>query len=472
MALSRKFGLIDLGTNSVRFDAHSIHETGETHLIHREKLMVRLGENVFLKHRLDRSAIHRTLLALGSFRATANALGLERIVAFATSAVRDARDGDRFCERVRSDLGIPLQVISGKEEAGLIAAGILSNRADKGKDFSLVDIGGGSMEVSQCEGGKVVRSHSFPLGVARLQQVHLKTSPPSARNLEATREHIQAILSPVLKDWPPTKRILGSSGTVRALTRVAKRKGTKLTLDGLSSLVTRIAPLTPDEIEWIPGMDPKRRDLILAGSLVLEECMRHLNARRVLATKYSLRDGMLQKILSELPQTRVPNPLDAARELAEKLSLPTERLGMALFLFSKLQAIHGLTSVWRERLALAFLFQDAGHRISAEQGRRHSAYIVRNADLYLKESEQEEVALLCLRASGEIKARWLLHLFHVLEPIASLAESIHIKQTNGALSILLPNHPSRELVHLRSTSCREECLEIFKRKLEFLNQPG
>lgn len=297
MAITRKIGLIDLGTNSVRFDAHRILSRGTSRLIHREKLMVRLGENLFTSGRLDPDAVNRTIAVLRAFSETGKRLGVSEMIAFATSAVRDARDGKEFCERVLRETGLAIQVISGEDEARWIAAGVLSHRKAT-QDFALVDIGGGSTEISLCLKGQLVKSVSLPLGVARLQQVFLKTVPPSASALAATRNHLKETLAGALIGWPELKRIVGSSGTVRSLAKIAGESKTgKLTQKFLTGLVEAMTTLDADELEEIPGMEPKRRDLILAGGLVLEAIMLQLGARRATATKFSLRDGMLEKIL-------------------------------------------------------------------------------------------------------------------------------------------------------------------------------
>jgi len=298
MATIRKIGLIDLGTNSVRFDAHQILPQSDSRLIHREKLMVRLGENLFVSGKLDAAAVDRTVGALRNFSETGKRLGLSEIIAFATSAVRDARDGKQFCDRVKKETGLEIQVISGEDEARWIAAGVLSHRKDASKDFALVDIGGGSTEVSLCQSGRLVKSISLPLGVARIQQVFLKSVPPTADSLKATRIHLKETLAKALAGWPEQERIVGSSGTVRSLTKMAEEsKAKKLTIKFLTGLVLAMSKCKLEDLGKIPGLDENRRDLILAGGLVLEAVMNQLGATRATATKFSLRDGMLEKIL-------------------------------------------------------------------------------------------------------------------------------------------------------------------------------
>lgn len=222
-----RIGIIDLGTNSVRFDVHLVGHNGQVHLLHREKLMIRLGQGVFVENKLDTSAIHRTVQAFMSFRRTATLLHAERVIAFGTSALREAVDAENLIDLIRKKTEIDIRVISGEEEAQLIAAGILANeQAIKGR-FGLVDIGGGSTEISICRETRTIHSASFPLGAARLQQLFLKKSPPHHSNskekvdpdpISSFRRYVKSILLPkmISEEWPQVTKIIGSSGTIRA----------------------------------------------------------------------------------------------------------------------------------------------------------------------------------------------------------------------------------------------------------------
>src|SRR5690349_20184162 len=146
-----RIAIIDLGTNSVRFDIHQLGpKKGSVRQLHREKIMVRLGQGVFLNGKLDRSAIQRTLHAFTRFKKSAAQFKAAKTIAFGTSALRESSDGEKFLKLVHERTGIQIRVISGSEEAQLIALGILSNeKTPKGK-YALVDIGGGSTEISIC----------------------------------------------------------------------------------------------------------------------------------------------------------------------------------------------------------------------------------------------------------------------------------------------------------------------------------
>lgn len=404
--MMRRLGIIDLGTNSVRFDVHEIHPRGGTQLLHREKLMVRLGESVFLTGKLHRNAVRRTLQAFSSFQHTASDLKVGKIVAFGTSALREATDSEKLLRGIRSTVGIDVKVISGKEEAKLIAAGILSHERSLKGTFGLVDIGGGSTEISVCRNGKILYSESFPIGVARLQQLFLKKSPPDAQAIRQLRRHVRGLLRATLKsgNWPAVDRVIGSSGTVRALSRMSKKTfGTRyLTPGNLKKIIRTMEPLGPAELETLPGMEPKRVDLILAGALLFDECLRALGAKKVTSTDYSLRDGILDQELRWL-EPRLPHSLLDLEYLLEKagrFGADRNRLKRVVALseavFRSFRALHKLPPQWCTYLTIASLFRDCGRAVSPIQHEAHSYYIVRHSDLpVMEEWETEFIAQLC-----------------------------------------------------------------------------
>ena len=298
MAMMR-LGIIDLGTNSVRFDVQELGPGRRIHRLHREKRMIRLGQGVFLHGRLDRNAMRRTLGAFLRFRQAAEALGAKRIVAFATSALREATDNERLLGLIRRRAGIELRIISGEEEARLIARGILAHERVRRGRFALVDIGGGSTEISVCRGRSALRSASFDLGTSRLQQLFLRRSPPSRRIVRDLRTHIRTTLRRTIaaEGWPGASHVLGSSGTVRALAKILRKRGGGRTIERrtLSRLVSEMARMNPKDLARLPGIEPHRVDMILAGGILLEECMRALGAGTVAPTPYALRDGILEE---------------------------------------------------------------------------------------------------------------------------------------------------------------------------------
>lgn len=416
-----RLAVIDLGTNSVRFDVHEIGRGNRIRPLHREKLMVRLGQGVFLKGKLDKDAVRRTVHAFSSFQLTAKELRAERVVAFGTSALREAADSEKLLSQIRSKTGIDVRVISGQEEARLISQGILRNEKLPKGDYALLDIGGGSAEISICRGRVVKHSESFALGTARLQQIYLKSSPPKAPRsgdpspIEQLRRCIKGVILPktISEDWPKVDTIIGSSGTVRALARMLKKvggNGKSIELKDLRKQVKTMSAMTTTQLLGISGMEAKRVDMILAGAILLEECMGCLGAKRLVTTEYSLRDGILEEELQLVREHRsshlamhLPDLYARARRLGGNDAHLRQVVEFSATLFSRLRKLHKLGSEWQAYLTAAAIMHDSGEAVSSTHHSRHSYYIVKNADLPSMEPwESEFVAQLCLwHASGK-----------------------------------------------------------------------
>ncbi len=410
-----RVGIIDLGTNSVRFDVQEIRPGKKPRRLHREKLMIRLGQGVFLEGKLDSSAVRRTIQAFVSFKKTASILKVDKILAFGTSALREASDSADLLEKIRSKAGMDVRVIQGGEEAKLIAQGILANEKGLQGRFALVDIGGGSTEISVCQGSKILQSASFPLGTARLQQIFLKTSPPKREPIEALRRYVRStILSKTIaEEWPKVPKVIGSSGTVRALAKTLKKtNGSKATpRKELSKLVKSMSAMTTTQLLGIPGMEAKRVDMILAGAILLEEAMNSLGAKEVRATNYSLREGILDEEVRVYRQHKGSHIAFHLQDLHAKAKLlgcnePHLRQVAKLseHLFDALRPLHRLKPEWKLYLTAAAILHDVGESITPTNHAAHSYYVVKNADFPSMEKwESEFVAQLCLRhARGKI----------------------------------------------------------------------
>lgn len=289
--------LVDLGTNSLRLDIVALKGRSWRRL-HREKRMVRLGDGLFETGRLNPEAVDRVEDALAEFSQLHRALGGRKIAAVATAAMREAPEAAALVDRWKEAFGIPFKVISGAEEAALIAKGVLAVEKAPSGPFGLIDIGGGSTEVSLCQGTRVLESFSLPLGANRAQQDFLKGTPPSPDGLKALKERAAAAFKELSKAhrWPALRELIGSGGTVRSIRRIAKASGAKeqpFTQHFLSDLRGRAELMNRLGLLHIPGMDEKRVDLFVAGCVILEEAALGLGAHRIRSTEASLRDGLL-----------------------------------------------------------------------------------------------------------------------------------------------------------------------------------
>jgi len=414
--LIMRVAIIDLGTNSVRFDVHEFRAGKKNRLLYREKMMVRLGQGVFLKGKIDKQAMIRTLHAFKQFGRILDDLRVQKTIAFGTSALRESADGNFFVQKIKEETGIDVKIISGNEEAKLIAKGVLSNEKTLPFRFALVDIGGGSTEINICKSKKTLFGDSFILGTARLQQVFLKRSPPREDSIKKMRAYIRNILSQKMQEeeWPKVPVVIGSSGTVKAIAKILKKKKGEIPVNELEKLVKKMSGMTTAQLLSIPGMESKRADMILAGSILLEEIAWSVGAKKIVPTEYSLRDGIMEEeldLLMEHKSSRIELHMEdlfvkATRFGAEEKHL-RNMVKLGENLFDRLRSIHHLDKKWRIYLSTAIILRKVGEVVGLSGHEKHSFYIIKNADFpSMQDWELEFVANLCLHhVSGKVSSK-------------------------------------------------------------------
>ncbi len=265
--------------------------------------MVRLGDGVFRTGLIPQEGIQRSVNAFNRIRHILNELKVKHVLAFGTSALRTATNSKDFVEAVKKKTGITIRVISGAEEGYLIAQGILNHVEIPRNPAVIIDIGGGSTEVIVCNGKRILEQHSFNLGANRLQQMFFETIPPVMKKGVlhpelAMRQYIRERLMSLStgRNWSAIKYSVGSSGTIRSLARILKkidRGGNSIQRYELSALVSEMTTMTKAQLLALPGLEPKRADLILAGAILLEELMYAMKLRKIATTDFALRDGIL-----------------------------------------------------------------------------------------------------------------------------------------------------------------------------------
>lgn len=301
--------IIDLGTNSVRFDVYSFIKK-KVIRFHREKRMIRLGDGVFETGKMSKPAMDRCIKALKDFKEMSDDLAVNKVIAFATSAVRCANNSNAFIKRVRKETGLELEVITGIQESDYIARGIFANLKLPNERIALVDIGGGSTEVTISQGTQIIKQFSFELGANRLQQLFVKDldlkGSDKAREADLElRRFIRKQLKPLfgVVKTQPVNFVIGSSGTIRNLSRILNKMGHQsqpCRRQDLAGLVAELRTLSQLEIAQLPGVEKGRIDLLLAGALLFEEVLYFVRAKNFYSTSLSLRDGILQYLLDEM----------------------------------------------------------------------------------------------------------------------------------------------------------------------------
>ena len=300
-----RVAVIDVGTNTVLLTVAERAGTTFRSVVERAEI-TRLGRGVDRTGLLDPAAIAETVAALARYAAEARALGVERIAAVATSAARDARNGAAFFEAARSAAGLAPEIIAGGEEARLVHLSAWGDFGAPGRRLAVLDVGGGSSEVTWGAGPAPEGRRSFQIGAVRLTERVAPADPPAPADLSRMEEGARAALAEVAEirrsGALEGARLVAVAGTVTTLAAVAqalpaydalKVHGSTLGRAELAELVRRLAALTTRERAALPGMEPKRADVILAGAVVVAVALQLGGFDRLTVSDRGVRWGLL-----------------------------------------------------------------------------------------------------------------------------------------------------------------------------------
>jgi exopolyphosphatase/guanosine-5'-triphosphate,3'-diphosphate pyrophosphatase len=412
---------IDIGTNSIHMVVVQIDPTLPTFTIMaREKDTVRLGDRDRKTGNLTTAAMARALEALQRCQDLAVSCHAQQIIAVATSATREAPNGQEFLNRIESELGLFVNLISGPEEARRIYLGVLSGMDFQNQPHVIIDIGGGSTELILADSHEPRFLSSTKVGAVRLTQDFITTDPISQVEFAQLRAYVRGMLErPVdelryyLKPGEEL-RLVGTSGTIETLAIIHSLdklgtvpnplNGYQISRKDIKEMVKRFASLNYAQRFAIPGMSDKRAEIILAGSLILLEAMGMLNLDGIIICERSLREGMIvdwmlthgliESRLSYQSEIRERSILKIARKYQVNLDSSQRIANFALTLFDRTQGLlHNWGSQERELLWAAAILHNCGLYISHSSHHKHSYYLIRYGELLgFNEIELEIIA--------------------------------------------------------------------------------
>jgi exopolyphosphatase/guanosine-5'-triphosphate,3'-diphosphate pyrophosphatase len=408
---------IDVGTNSFHAVVASVSPKGVFTIHSRDKENVRLGESTSDMKYISPDAMQRGMIAMKRF-ARMSALAKAPVRAIGTSAMREALNRDEFVRLVQEETGITIEVISGNEEARLIYLGVLQALPILDTKTLVIDIGGGSTETIVGYRGEMLYGHSAKLGAIRLTRRFFDGDRLSAKAIKDCREFIRGEWALVFRSIQVCgfDKAVASSGTAQTIAAVALAQKNRLfndddeALNGvtltqneiLSAIEAILKEKTVKKRAEIPGMDPKRVDIIVGGALILEQAMTRLNIRELTISDYALREGILldyyQKQfdieryhhLSRLRYESVMNLCDTC-QIDKRHAEHVRTLAVQIFDELKEAGLHTLGESDRELLEAASLLHDVGYHISSDQHHKHSYYIIRNSPLLGFTNDEEEL---------------------------------------------------------------------------------
>ncbi|MDR0652144.1 MAG: Ppx/GppA family phosphatase [Synergistaceae bacterium] len=413
-------GLLDLGSNSIRLLVFRVNPNKSYTVLTRHKQMIRLGEGAFSSRRLSEEAMERAFDAIRNMAEMCRGYNVEDIVAYATAAVRDADNGADFVSRAASKCGIRFVVISGLEEARLIHIGVSTGLSFPYERCVFVDIGGGSTELMVGDKSRrCLYMDSLKLGSVRVADAFPETSDEGSVSYslyEKIRNHVRnsSFRSVFSARALGPDAMVGSSGTIQNLAEIASRMSKNappegggelpesLEIDALADLAKKLCSLTLAERKKLPGINPSRADIIVAGAAILHTIMDEIGAPSIRISARGLLEGMLQDYLERgrlgyldnTMTTREQSVLQLARScnFNETHSRHVALLACGMFDTSREIGLHGYGPRERELLGYAALLHDIGLFLSFGEHHTHSRYMIINSELL--GFDQREIAVM------------------------------------------------------------------------------
>jgi exopolyphosphatase/guanosine-5'-triphosphate,3'-diphosphate pyrophosphatase len=411
-----RIAAIDIGTNSVHMIVVQVRPDLSFEVIGREKEMVRLGAGGLGGRALTPEATNAALQALSKFRRLAESHGVDEIRAAATSATREAENGGEFLKAIETHTGIRAQVISGQEEAQLIHRAALYGVDAGDREAVVIDIGGGSVEITLGTAQGARLSRSFKLGVIRLTERFVTSDPLSRREQRKLVSHITDELGSYVEKISDAGfgRVIGTSGTILSLGAMAwaaehgrspaEVRNLRVSSKALHRLRKTVLDLDINERLKLPAVDPRRVDLLVGGTVLFDTILRELGADEFTLCDYALREGLVLDYIARNRKhiAQIDRYPDVRRrsviELCERCRYWPEHAQqvarLATSLFDETRSVHGLTDREREWLEYAALMHDIGVHISYPRHHKHSYYLIKNGDLRgFEPAEIEAMAL-------------------------------------------------------------------------------
>ncbi|MEA2436088.1 MAG: exopolyphosphatase / guanosine-5-triphosphate,3-diphosphate pyrophosphatase [Thermoleophilaceae bacterium] len=394
----QRTAVIDMGSNSFRLVVFGYEP--EDHWQHVDEIReaVRVGEGVGDDGLLLPEPMERAVRVAKVFSSFCRASEIEDVTAVATSAIRDAGNGQELLDRIRDEAHLEARVLSEQEEAryGYIA---IANSTTLETGYG-IDIGGGSVQITRIEDRRLARAGSWPLGAVRMSERFLPDDDEaSGKDLKALRKHVRSVLDD--ESWiepGDPARAAGIGGTIRNLASAAEKRaglpqtdaqGFNLTREALDELIDELADMPPSKRGSVPGIKPDRGDVILGGAVVLGALMDRIGAEELEATDAGLREGIFFEHFLEpadpplFPDVRGSSVMNLAHRYQEDLAHPRHVARLSLEILDGLRRA-GLVDPGpedRELLWAAGMLHDIGTAVDYDDHHKHSRYLILNARL-------------------------------------------------------------------------------------------
>lgn len=496
---------IDIGSNSCRLKIARVVQHS-LRVVHEDREVTRLGTTVFETGLVSPDAMAATLRALKRFYRAVQQHGADQTRAVATAAMRDARNGRAFLAWVRDETGWEVEIISGLEEARLIHRGVVNNEPGTSGRCLLIDVGGGSCEVSLSERKRLKETISLPLGAVRLTEEFLKSDPPAKEEIARMKQFVSRELRKASRRVTPgeVQTVIATSGTAAALfeaTRImrkARAKDYMASARDVRRLADKLTKLKNEDRSGIPGIGPRRSEIVVAGAQVYSELLEHFTLAGFRYSDMGLRDGVLAQMLAE-QDSRTSAHQQYERDRWEAVLETCRRYGIdprqaepvrqhAAQLFNDMRTVHELPAEYQTWLEAAAMLRDIGKFMNYQGHHRHAQYIIANSEIFGFNATQRVITSAVARYIGksrpEPEGRTMRQVppeehEHVKRAVVLLRLAVALNQDRASdvlrvrvrvypRQVMLEISPGRTGAELELWSLRKEAAyfrEVFRREL-------
>ncbi|MBS1820410.1 MAG: Ppx/GppA family phosphatase [Acidobacteria bacterium] len=513
------FAAIDIGSNSCRLKIASVQQH-RLKTLHEDREVTRLGESVFQTGVISPEAMAATIRALKRFHKAVQMHVVDKVRVVATSAMRDARNAEAFTEWVLSATGWNVEVISGLEEGRLIHLGVVTHEVGARGRCVLIDLGGGSCEITVSDKGRIKSMVSLPLGAVRLQQEFLQIDPAPKEDIARLKQYVDRELKKAERKIgaPRAALVIATSGTAAALAEAsghARRKSSggrktlqkkrlehvgSMTADAVEvrALADRLAKMRNEQREAVPGIGPRRSEIIVGGAFVYAHLMERIGLKSFRYSSLGLRDGILAQMLSDVDlRASVHQKIESERwsgvlEVCDRYAIELRRVEPVrqhvVELFDSLSRVHELPEEYKLWLESAAMMQEVGKFVNHQGHHRHAQYIIANSEIFGFSPEQRTIVSALARYLGKTRPDPMDRILraipveehpHIVRAVVLLRLAVALNQDRASAVVRIRTHvypkrvllelvPGRGGAELEAWSLKKEAIyfrEIFRREL-------
>jgi exopolyphosphatase/guanosine-5'-triphosphate,3'-diphosphate pyrophosphatase len=392
-----RIAAIDIGSNSIRQIVADVSPDGSISHVDEMKAAPRLATGLEASGSLDETAMSRAIDSLAHMSDLAKQVNADRIVAVATSAVRDADNAAEFVRRVKAEAGLELRILTGEDEARLSYRSAVAHFELGNSRTAIVDLGGGSLELALSYNGIVDRLMSLPLGAVRLTERFFADGETDKR-LAKLRKHVGKVIrdNVSVRPWRGA-RLIGAGGTFTNLAGMVLYRdgmfsamsvqGAQVSRNDVEHLLDSLAAMPVEDRRKVPGLNEGRADIIVAGLAVVAELLARLDVRELEVSRYGIREGLLleearvRPVIADPGEARAKSVMDLARRCRAEMPHAEQVRMLSLRIFDAIGDRIGLEPTDRQTLADAALLHDIGYHINYERHHKHSYHLVIHAEL-------------------------------------------------------------------------------------------